>query len=71
MIYNNEILKEDQKKALDKTRPVIDNTKKQAFVSISKSVGKQAGLGKHAVLKNIERKYGPKEAHKQYKEWVS
>lgn len=58
-----------QKAAQDAVRRLSPMTKRsgnQAFISGSIRLGKEAGMSKHDICKNVERKLGSQEARKVY-----
>lgn len=65
--YHQEQQKKAAQASVRNMQPLIKSTSNQAFISISKSLGKDLGLSRHDVCKNIERKLGPSAAAKTYK----
>lgn len=63
---HQEAQKEAANKAVKDMRPLINSTSKQAFSTISTTLGRQLGISRHEICKNIERKLGPKAANTTY-----
>lgn len=61
------MLNQDQKDAVKKMQPLINSTSKQAFISITTTLGKQMNIPKHEICKNIERKLGSRAANEAYR----
>lgn len=59
--------KEAAKQAVKQMRPLINSTSKQAFSTISTTLGRQLNISRHDICKNIERKLGPGAAAQTYR----